>query len=78
MKYLLRKSFEGEISDEILWRPKKTFQVGCHTDLLKQEKDKIKEYFEKILLITHNPMVNQWADSVVKIKKEDNISKDYQ
>jgi len=39
---------------------------------------KIKEYFEKIFLITHNPMVNQWADSVVKIKKEDNISKVYQ
>jgi DNA repair exonuclease SbcCD ATPase subunit len=39
---------------------------------------KIKEYFEKIFLITHNPMVNQWADSVVKIKKEDNISKVHQ
>ena len=39
---------------------------------------KIKEYFEKIFLITHNPMVNQWADSVVKIRKEDNISKVYQ
>jgi DNA repair exonuclease SbcCD ATPase subunit len=39
---------------------------------------KIKDYFEKIFLITHNPMVNQWADSVVKIRKEDNISKVYQ
>jgi DNA repair exonuclease SbcCD ATPase subunit len=39
---------------------------------------KIKEYFEKIFLITHNPMVNQWADTIVKIKKEDNISKVYQ
>jgi DNA repair exonuclease SbcCD ATPase subunit len=39
---------------------------------------KIKDYFEKIFLITHNPMVNQWADSIVKIKKEDNISKVYQ
>jgi asparagine synthase (glutamine-hydrolysing) len=47
MKYLLRKSFEGEISDEILWRPKKTFQVGCHTDFLKQEKEKIKQHFDK-------------------------------
>ena len=35
---------------------------------------KIKEYFEKIFLITHNPLVNNWADNVVKIKKEDNIS----
>jgi DNA repair exonuclease SbcCD ATPase subunit len=36
---------------------------------------KIKDYFEKIFLITHNPMVNQWADTIVRIKKEDNISK---
>jgi DNA repair exonuclease SbcCD ATPase subunit len=39
---------------------------------------KIKEYFEKIFLISHNPMINQWADTIVKIKKEDNISKVYQ
>jgi DNA repair exonuclease SbcCD ATPase subunit len=39
---------------------------------------KIKEYFEKIFVITHNPMVNQWADTVVKIRKEDNISQVYQ
>jgi hypothetical protein len=39
---------------------------------------KIKEYFEKIFVITHNPMVSQWADNVVKVKKEDNISKVYQ
>ena len=36
---------------------------------------KIKEYFEKIFVITHNPLVSNWADNVVKIKKEDNISK---
>jgi DNA repair exonuclease SbcCD ATPase subunit len=35
---------------------------------------KIKEYFEKIFVITHNPMVSQWADNVVKVKKIDNIS----
>jgi DNA repair exonuclease SbcCD ATPase subunit len=39
---------------------------------------KIKDYFEKIFVITHNPMVSQWADTIVKIKKEDNISKVYQ
>ena len=39
MKYVLRKAFEGEISDELLWRPKKTFQQGCHTDYLKKEQD---------------------------------------
>lgn len=36
---------------------------------------KIKEYFEKIFVITHNPLVSQWADSVVKINKDNNVSK---
>ena len=35
---------------------------------------KIKEYFEKIFVITHNPLVNNWADNVIKIRKEENIS----
>ena len=35
---------------------------------------KIKEYFEKIFIITHNPMVTNWADNIIKIKKEENIS----
>jgi len=36
---------------------------------------KIKDYFDKIFVITHNPMVSQWADTIVKIRKENNISK---
>jgi DNA repair exonuclease SbcCD ATPase subunit len=36
---------------------------------------KMKEYFEKIFVITHNPLVNNWANNVVKINKTDNISK---
>jgi DNA repair exonuclease SbcCD ATPase subunit len=36
---------------------------------------KIKDYFDKIFLITHNPLISQWSDSVVKIKKENNLSK---
>ena len=36
---------------------------------------KIKEYFEKIFVITHNPLVTNWADSIVRINKVDNISK---
>jgi DNA repair exonuclease SbcCD ATPase subunit len=36
---------------------------------------KMKEYFEKIFVITHNPLVNNWANNVVKITKTDNISK---
>ena len=35
---------------------------------------KIKEYFEKIFVITHNPLVTNWADTIIKIRKEDNIS----
>ena len=36
---------------------------------------KIKDYFEKIFVITHNPLVSNWADNIVKIKKEENVSK---
>ena len=36
---------------------------------------KIKSYFEKIFVITHNPMVSQWSDSIVKIEKNNNVSK---
>ena len=35
---------------------------------------KIKNYFEKIFVITHNPLVSNWADNVVKITNENNIS----
>jgi len=35
---------------------------------------KIKEYFEKIFVITHNPLVNNWSDNIIKIRKEENIS----
>jgi len=36
---------------------------------------KMKEYFEKIFVITHNPLVNNWANNVVRITKSENISK---
>ena len=36
---------------------------------------KMKEYFEKIFVITHNPLVNNWANNTVRINKTDNISK---
>lgn len=52
MKYVLRRAFDGEISDELLWRPKKTFQVGCHTDFLKKKdwKIQIEDYFEEMFV----------------------------
>lgn len=36
---------------------------------------KMKQYFEKIFVITHNPMVNNWSNNSVRITKVDNISK---
>jgi DNA repair exonuclease SbcCD ATPase subunit len=36
---------------------------------------KMREYFEKIFVITHNPLVNNWANNVVRITKTDNISR---
>ncbi len=36
---------------------------------------KIRDYFEKIFVITHNPLISQWANNTVKITKTDNISK---
>jgi DNA repair exonuclease SbcCD ATPase subunit len=44
-------------------------------DMVSEFFQKIKEYFEKIFVITHNPLVTNWADAVVKINKVDNISK---
>jgi len=35
---------------------------------------KIKEYFEKIFVITHNPLVSNWSDKRLKITKRENIS----
>lgn len=36
---------------------------------------KMREYFEKIFVITHNPLVNNWANNVVRITKSENISR---
>jgi DNA repair exonuclease SbcCD ATPase subunit len=44
-------------------------------DMVYEFFSKIKDYFEKIFLITHNPLITNWSDNVVKIKKEDNISR---
>jgi DNA repair exonuclease SbcCD ATPase subunit len=44
-------------------------------DMVSEFFQKIKEYFEKIFVITHNPLVSNWADSIVRINKVNNISK---
>ena len=36
---------------------------------------KLKEYFDCVFLITHNPLVTEWGDNVITIKKTNNVSK---
>ena len=36
---------------------------------------KLKDYFEKIFVISHNPLISNWSDNVVRINKIENISK---
>ena len=35
---------------------------------------KIKEYFEHIFVISHNPLIRNWSDNLIMIKKEENVS----
>ena len=35
---------------------------------------RIKDYFENVFLITHNPLVREWGDNGITISKEKNIS----
>ena len=36
--------------------------------------DKLKSLFDHIWIISHNPYIQDWADNIVKVEKEDNIS----
>jgi DNA repair exonuclease SbcCD ATPase subunit len=35
---------------------------------------KIKNYFEHIIVISHNPLIRNWSDNLIMIKKDENIS----
>lgn len=35
---------------------------------------KIKNYFDHIMVISHNPLIRNWSDNVIMVKKEENIS----
>lgn len=35
---------------------------------------KIKDYFETILVISHNPLIRNWSDNIIMVKKEENVS----
>lgn len=51
----------GKIADENL-------------DMVGEFFKKIKNYFEHILVISHNPLIRNWSDNIIMIKKEDNVS----
>jgi DNA repair exonuclease SbcCD ATPase subunit len=36
---------------------------------------KLKDYFEKIFIISHNSLISNWGDNIVRITKTDNVSK---
>lgn len=36
--------------------------------------DKLKQFFEHIWIISHNPLILDWADHLVSVRKENNIS----
>ena len=35
---------------------------------------KIKDYFEHIFVISHNPLIRNWSDNILMVKKDENIS----
>ena len=35
---------------------------------------KIKNYFEHIMVISHNPLIRNWSDNLILVKKDDNVS----
>ena len=51
----------GKIADENL-------------DMVGEFFKKIKNYFEHILVISHNPLIRNWSDNIIMIKKEENVS----
>ena len=44
-------------------------------DMVGEFFDKLKTYFEKIFVISHHSLINQWGEHIVKIRKENNVSK---
>ena len=44
-------------------------------DMVGEFFSKLKEYFEKVFVISHNPLISNWADNVIRITKIDNVSK---
>jgi ABC-type lipoprotein export system ATPase subunit len=57
------------VFDEVLGKVANT-----NLDNVKIFFDKIKKMYEVILLISHNPLVMDWADKIVTVEKNNDIS----
>ena len=44
-------------------------------ELIKDFLDKVKNSIENIFLITHNELVKEWADNIINVTKENNVTK---
>ena len=51
----------GKIADENL-------------DMIGEFFKKIKNYFEHIFVISHNPLIRNWSDNIIMIRKDENVS----
>jgi len=48
--------------------------ANINLDYIKMFFDKLKKMYEIILLITHNPITQDWADKIITIEKNNDIS----
>jgi ABC-type lipoprotein export system ATPase subunit len=57
------------VFDEILGKV-----ANVNLDYVKLFFDRLKEMYEVILFITHNPIAQDWADKIISIEKNNDIS----
>ena len=61
MKPLLRAAFKGEISDELLYRPKVYFAKGCRTgDMMEHRKDILKSQLKSLYSYKNDILLNKF------------------
>jgi hypothetical protein len=63
MKPLLREAFRGEISDELLWRPKVFFAKGARTgELIEAQKETLKSKLKSLYLYRNDILINKFFE----------------
>jgi asparagine synthase (glutamine-hydrolysing) len=61
MKPLLREAFRGEISDELLWRPKVFFAKGCRTsDIIESKKNTLKTKLKSLYSYKNDILIDKF------------------